>query len=125
LIRFSYNLIDIRLANFVKTWGLDIETKQHFPHAFNKEENLEEELDHLPDKEFYSPDSMMPADREEFLRWWEENKDQPFTLKESLAEYCYNGNLSCKSKFKFKFRRQNLNPWHAKDEGIVSGQNRH
>jgi hypothetical protein len=56
-------------------------------------ENFENDLDQLPDKEFYSPDSMMPADREEFNRWWEENRDEPFCLKDKLAEYCENGKL--------------------------------
>jgi hypothetical protein len=54
-------------------------------------ENFEIELDNLPDKEFYSPDSMMPSEREEFNRWWEENKDEPFCLKDKLAEYCTSG----------------------------------
>jgi hypothetical protein len=90
----SYNLIPIRLANFVKTFGLDIETKQHFPHAFNVAENFENALDHLPDKHFYGPDSMMPSEREEFELWWEENKDEPFSLKDTLAEYCNNGRFT-------------------------------
>jgi hypothetical protein len=67
------------------------------------EENFENELDHLPDKHFYGPDSMMPLDKEEFLRWWEENKDEPFSLKETLSDYCYNGHFSSNSNFNFIF----------------------
>ena len=90
---YSYNLIPIRLANFVKTFELDIETKQHFPHAFNVEANFDNELDHLPDKHFYAPQSMMPSDREDFLKWYEEHRNEPFSLKAKLSEYCHNGLL--------------------------------
>ena len=31
---------------------------------------------------------MFPNVREDFLRWYEENKDTPFCLKDVLADYC-------------------------------------
>ena len=63
----------------------------HFPHAFNRQENYEVELDHLPDIKYYRPDSMMPEQREEFLRWHAENWDQKFKLADVIADYCHTG----------------------------------
>lgn len=39
-------------------------------------------------KEFYSPDSMAPKERAEFLKWYERNKHTPFCLKNVLSDYC-------------------------------------
>jgi hypothetical protein len=87
----SYNLIPIRLASFVKTFELGIESKQYFPHGFNEKKNFEKELWHLPNKKHYAPESMMPEARAEFEKWYRANYHEPFCLKDKLSEYCYNG----------------------------------
>ncbi len=35
----------------------------------------------LPDIEYYNPDAMKPADRDEFVKWYEENRSQNFDLQ--------------------------------------------
>lgn len=84
-------MIPIRLSKFVKTFGLDIEQKMHFPHAFNVEENYNVFLDHLPDLKYYGPNSMMPEEKEALEKWHQENRHQKFSLNEALPEYCFNG----------------------------------
>jgi len=45
-------------------------------------------LSHLPDLEYYRPNSMKPAERESMLAWHKENFNTPFDLCEKLPEYC-------------------------------------
>jgi len=88
---FSYNIFPRSLASFVPTFGLDIEEKKYFPHKFNREENYNTKLDHLPDVEYYNPCSMMPGGREKFMEWYEANRNQPFSLNDVIADYCHTG----------------------------------
>ena len=52
--------------------------------------NLNKALPNLPPKEAYLYRSMLPKAKVQFERWYEENKNQPFSLSESLASYCCN-----------------------------------
>jgi hypothetical protein len=45
-------------------------------------------LDRLPKKKHYCAGGMMYKKRKQFDRWYEENRHQPFDLRQSLYEYC-------------------------------------
>jgi hypothetical protein len=74
----------------VKTFDLkDIESKQFFPHLFNTESNLQcPTLPKLPPKASYLFRSMKMEKRQQFLRWYAQNKHQPFDLRQELFNYC-------------------------------------
>ena len=38
--------------------------------------------------QYYDPDSMSKDRREEFLEWYELNKDSPFDFQKEMREYC-------------------------------------
>ncbi|KAL3084402.1 hypothetical protein niasHS_008557 [Heterodera schachtii] len=91
VFRDSYKLIPIKLANFVKTFGLEIEgvdNKKYFPHKFNKADNYGTILDTLPPMEDYYPGGLFPAEREKFGQWYAENRETGFELNEVIADYC-------------------------------------
>ncbi|KAL3099141.1 hypothetical protein niasHS_001758 [Heterodera schachtii] len=91
VFRDSYKLIPIKLASFVKTFGLSIEgveNKKYFPHGFNKAENYGNVLDNLPPIESYNPGSMLPDDKKALESWYEENRENRFDLREVIADYC-------------------------------------
>ncbi|KAL3108115.1 hypothetical protein niasHT_015930 [Heterodera trifolii] len=91
IFRDSYKLIPIKLANFVKTFGLEIEgvdNKKYFPHKFNKAENYGTVLDTLPPMEDYYPGGLFPAERAKFEQWYDENRETGFELNEVIADYC-------------------------------------
>jgi hypothetical protein len=79
----------VKLEEMVKTFGLKgVEEKHFFPHLYNRTENLDVELPHLPQKDDYLYRSMMPKKKSNFDEWYESAKLNPFTLKEELASYC-------------------------------------
>uniref|UniRef100_A0A914HPF4 DNA-directed DNA polymerase n=1 Tax=Globodera rostochiensis TaxID=31243 RepID=A0A914HPF4_GLORO len=87
VFRDSYKLIPLKLAAFVKTFGLEIdgvENKKYFPHKYNKEEAL----DTLPPLEMYYPGGQFPEERKKLERWHRENFNTPFLLREVIADYC-------------------------------------
>ncbi|KAL3122076.1 hypothetical protein niasHT_009369 [Heterodera trifolii] len=91
VFRDSYKLIPIKLANFVKTFGLEIEgveNKKYFPHKFNKAENYGTVLDTLPPMEDYYPGGLFPTERAKFEQWYAENRETGFELNEVIADYC-------------------------------------
>jgi hypothetical protein len=45
-------------------------------------------LDRLPKKKHYCAGGMMQKKKKQFDRWYEENRNQPFDLREALFEYC-------------------------------------
>uniref|UniRef100_A0A914HS47 DNA-directed DNA polymerase n=1 Tax=Globodera rostochiensis TaxID=31243 RepID=A0A914HS47_GLORO len=86
-----YKLIPVKLAAFVKTFGLDIdgvENKKYFPHKFNKEANYDTALETLPPLEMYYPGGHFPEERKKLERWHRENFNTPFVLREVIADYC-------------------------------------
>jgi len=85
----SFNFISFPLATFPKTFGLTELKKGYFPHYFNTLEN-ENYVGPIPDKKYYSVDTMKPAARTEFLVWYNEKVEENyvFDLKKELLEYC-------------------------------------
>ncbi|KAL3106462.1 hypothetical protein niasHT_012201 [Heterodera trifolii] len=86
----SYNLMPIKLSGLIKSFGLTIQDKQHFPHMFNKSANYNNVLPHLPPREDYCPNQKKKADLQKFDNWYNNNLHQKFDLKEKLPEYCCN-----------------------------------
>ena len=84
----SMNFIPMALAKIPKAFGLSELTKGTFPHLFNKRENQDVILDHLPDVSYYNPDGMMPEDRVKFLQWYEEHRNDFFDFQEEILKYC-------------------------------------
>lgn len=79
----------IPLGDMVKTFGLEgVEEKEFFPHLFNKDQNLDIVLPHLPPKDDYLYRSMKPSKKEKFENWYETAREEPFSLIEALASYC-------------------------------------
>ncbi|KAL3096273.1 hypothetical protein niasHS_004911 [Heterodera schachtii] len=91
IFRDSYKLIPLKLASFVKTFGLNIdgvENKKYFPHKFNKSANYGNVLDTLPPLHDYSPGSHFPEERIKLEKWHADNINTRFDLREIIADYC-------------------------------------
>ena len=78
------------LVSTTKRIWIVISDKGHFPHMYTRRENLDIQLPNLPEIEQYQPDWMKRREREQFLRWYAENRGQPFCLRDQLIEYCSN-----------------------------------
>jgi hypothetical protein len=55
IFRDSYLLMGVPLADLPSTFQLDVQAKMHFPHMFNRPENYELQLHHLPPIGDYCP----------------------------------------------------------------------
>ncbi|XP_060550634.1 uncharacterized protein LOC117657823 [Pantherophis guttatus] len=87
-IRFidSLSFLPMKLSKLPKAMGFQ-GSKGYFPHLFNTAEN-QDYVGTLPDIKYYSPDTMMPGEKEEFEKWHAANKGTTFNLKKDLAYYC-------------------------------------
>jgi hypothetical protein len=84
----SLNFFPMPLASLPKSFGLTELKKGFFPHFFNTLENQNVVLDKLPAMEFYGPDRMSNGRRDEFLKWYQENRNQRFDFQQELLDYC-------------------------------------
>ena len=87
-IRFldSLNFLPMKLAKMPQAMGFE-GAKGFFPHYFNTAANSGY-VGPLPKKEDYGIDSMMPGERADFLKWYQENQGTIFNLQKELAYYC-------------------------------------
>uniref|UniRef100_A0A183CCY2 DNA-directed DNA polymerase n=1 Tax=Globodera pallida TaxID=36090 RepID=A0A183CCY2_GLOPA len=88
--RDSCLLMPVKLEAMKATFNLDCEEKPFFPYYYNKKENYNTHLPHLPPMEDYSPGSMKKEKFDKFEKWYHENKETPFYLPEELKNYCRN-----------------------------------
>jgi hypothetical protein len=65
--RDSYLVLQTRLGNLKKTFGLNVEEKMFFPYMFCKHENMHKKLNYLPPIEDYLPTTMMHEEHDKFL----------------------------------------------------------
>lgn len=87
--RDSFNWMSLKLEELPKTLGLSVEDKGFFCHGWNYNRNMNLQLDGLPPRELYYPESMQPKRREEFNRWYYENEHSTrFLLREQIRLYC-------------------------------------
>jgi hypothetical protein len=90
--RDSYLIMLSPLDALKDTLKLECEPKPFFPYLWNAKENYlkKKKIICLPPMDAYSPKTMMPKKREKFIKWYETNKNTPFSLKKELKEYCEN-----------------------------------
>ena len=84
----SLNFLPMPLANFPKCFELKELKKGFFPYFFNIPENQTSQLESLPDKKFYDPDSMSVERRKEFFSWYDKHKEDFFDFSKEIHEYC-------------------------------------
>ena len=85
----SINFLPTALSNLPKMFSFDNElSKGYFPHLFNRKENQQVKLNHLPDMKYYGPESMKQEQREAFLKWYELHKHDTFDFQKELLRYC-------------------------------------
>ncbi|XP_052815380.1 uncharacterized protein LOC128242318 [Mya arenaria] len=89
-IRFidSINFIPMALADMPGAFGETELAKGYFPHLFNRRENQNVVLDHLPDMKYYCPDGMKPEKRRKFLTWYKQHEHDTFDFQKDLLRYC-------------------------------------
>jgi hypothetical protein len=83
----SLNFLQMALKDFPKTFNIKELKKGYFPHFFNKKCN-ENYIGPLPAKRHYGYNQMKTKDREQFLKWYEENQNKTFDMKSEILEYC-------------------------------------
>ena len=85
----SLSFIPMRLADFPKTFGLNELEKGYFPHLFNRKEN-HNYVGPLPPSPYCHPNGMNPAEKETFLKWHQELKENNyvFNFQEEILSYC-------------------------------------
>ncbi|KAL3087850.1 hypothetical protein niasHS_009588 [Heterodera schachtii] len=89
----SINYFFCELDALVKSFDLpnhQATVKPFFPYLYIQRQHLQQRLDTLPAREFYSPDTMKAEKRAKFLRWHAENNSNGFQLREQLIMYCAN-----------------------------------
>ena len=84
----SINFLPMALAKLPQMFGFNELKKGYFPHLFNTKENQSVVMNTLPDISYYSPDSMKPESREEFLTWYKQHKHDHFDIQTELLGYC-------------------------------------
>ena len=85
----SLSFIPMKLADFPKTFGIEELAKGYFPHIFNRKEN-ENYVGPIPPAPYYQPDGMNPEEKEKFLKWHNELKQNEyvFDFKQEILSYC-------------------------------------
>ena len=84
----SLNFIPMPLKKFPKSFGVNELKKGYFPHLFNTIGN-QDYIGKMPDKNYFDPDGMLPSERADFLKWYEENKHiQNYNLQAEMRAYC-------------------------------------
>ena len=90
IFRDSFNYVSQKLESLVKAFELPVEPKMWFPHMYNKEENYNTIIPHLPPKEDYLFKSKKPKEKQEFEKWYSQNQNNSYNFNETIAEYCVN-----------------------------------
>jgi hypothetical protein len=81
IFRDSFNwLAPLALADLPAALGLSVSDKGWFPYLYNRNENLNVQLDNLPDKELYSYRGFRKKKREAFEVFYEENRQEEDSL---------------------------------------------
>jgi len=84
--RDSLCFLPMALKKIPASFGLKC-TKGDFPHFFNRPENYDYEGP-IPDKSHYGYNSMSTAGREEFLIWYNSQKNKKIIFKDEILKYC-------------------------------------
>jgi len=84
----SMNFIPMALSKIPKAFELTESAKGYFPHLYNRIENQNIFLSHLPDVKYYNPDVMMPDARQKFMKWYEDHRNDTIDFQKELLKYC-------------------------------------
>ena len=76
----------VRVTQAARTFRLTV-AKSWYPHYFNERANLEY-AGNIPDITHYGVDDMGASERNEFLAWYDGQKDEVFDNKRVLEAYC-------------------------------------
>jgi hypothetical protein len=82
----SMNFLPMALKKLPKIFGLE-DAKGDFPHLFNVEEN-QNYVGPFPDIKYFDIDSKSTAERADFIKWHETQKDKIFNFQEEILKYC-------------------------------------
>lgn len=84
----SLNFFMVPLSKLPAMFKLE-GTKGYYPHFFNTLQNFNY-VGQMPDRKFYSPDTMKFAEREKFMKWYQEQVDAnvEFNNQVELERYC-------------------------------------
>ena len=89
-IRFidSLNFIQLPVSRFPAVFKLE-GCKGYFPHFFNTSGN-KNYIGPIPKKHFYGQNSMLPGEREKFIRWYDQQvqNNAEFRMWEEIKKYC-------------------------------------
>ena len=83
----SLNFLPMKLSQLPKSFGFTELKKGWFPHFFNKVEN-QNYVRPLPHQDFYGVKYMSSKERETFMQWYTEHKDDVFDFRKEIKEYC-------------------------------------
>ncbi len=88
-ITFRDSLLHIAqpLASFPKVFGLQEMAKGYFPYLFSTPEN-QQYVGTMPDIHYFQPEFKSPKDRKEFLKWYDEHKNDHYDFQQELLKYC-------------------------------------
>jgi hypothetical protein len=87
LFRDSLTHIAQPLAKFPSTFGLNELHKGYFPYSFNTPDN-QNYVGPMPDIKYYDLKYKTVKDRKDFLKWYEEHKNDTFDMQKELELYC-------------------------------------
>jgi len=83
----SLNFLTFPLSQMPKVFGLKGLKKGTFPFFFNQPANWNYKGP-LPEPHYYGVDTMKPKAREEFMKWYEENRENEFDFMKEIFDYC-------------------------------------
>ena len=84
----SLSFLPMPLRKMPQTFGLDYSVKKGiFPYLFNTVSN-QNYIGNLPAIEYYDPEFMDGRERENFLNWYDKNKNKKFIFKNEIEKYC-------------------------------------
>ena len=85
----SLNFLNMPLANFPKTFGLEEMKKGFFPHKFSKLENLQYEGP-IPNLQYFEPQHMSKVKKKECEEWHAEQvlEGETWNFQEEMLSYC-------------------------------------
>ena len=84
----SLSFLPMPLAAFPKAFGLQELKKGFFPHFFNTQDH-QDYVGPIPAQDYYDPQGMSPARKEEFMQWHAERRAEnyEFNFSEELLSY--------------------------------------
>lgn len=105
------------LADLPEAFELNELSKGYFPHLFNRKENQNVRLSHLPEMKYYQPDSMKPEKRELFMTWYADHQHDHFDFQNELVRYC-RSDVDILRRSCLKFRNMFIEMTSTNNQGI-------